>query len=346
VTIESDIDSSLIDEGLPAKPPRSSISRRVTSLFVVSIEKFSGIYAILIFFLIFAVWVPDTFLTATTWRSILSEQAVTAMLAFGLLFPLLTGLFDLSVAATLGFSGVFTAWLSAHHMNSFAAAGVALLATILVGVVNAIAVVMFKVSSFIATLGMSSVLAALAIAITDNVGIITGVSNTFQKTGNVTPAGIPIVAYYMVVLGAIVWWFIERTPKGRFFAAIGGNQEASRLAGLRVNRYLAVSLVVSAFVGGLAGVIYLAQVGSSSQDAGPPFLLPTFAAVLLGATQIKPGRYNVLGTLVAVFLLAIGVKGLQLVGSPAWVSLLFDGAALVLAVALANLRRKPGTLIT
>jgi ribose transport system permease protein len=105
-------------------------------------------------------------------------------------------------------------------------------------------------------------------------------------------------------------------------------------------------LVVSAFVGGLAGVIYLAQVGSSSQDAGPPFLLPTFAAVLLGATQIKPGRYNVLGTLVAVFLLAIGVKGLQLVGSPAWVSLLFDGAALVLAVALANLRRKPGTLIT
>jgi ribose transport system permease protein len=100
--------------------------------------------------------------------------------------------------------------------------------------------------------------------------------------------------------------------------------------------------VLSAFVAGLAGVIYVAQIGSSSQDAGPPFLLPSFAAALLGATQVKPGRYNVLGTVVAVFLLAIGVKGLQLVGAPNWVGDVFNGAALVIAVALANIRRRGG----
>lgn len=339
-----DQQSNAVDSEVRAEAKEGS---RLSSLLLGSLERFSGLYAMAIIIAVFSLWIPHTFLTKTTWQSLLSEQAVTAMLAFGLLFPLSAGVFDLSIAAILGFSEVMAAWLQGmHQVNSFLAAAITLLLCCLIGGVNAIAVIKFRVSSFIATLGMSSVLAALVVAITHNEEVISGVSTTYQKIGNKIPLDIPIVAYYMVALGLIVWWIMDRTPKGRFLAAVGGNQEAARLAGLPVNRYIASSFVISAFLGGLAGLIYLAQIGSGSQDAGPPFLLPTFAAVFLGATQVRPGRFNVPGTLIAVFLLAIGVKGLQLVGAADWVSNLFDGGALIIAVALANVRRKAGTQIT
>jgi ribose transport system permease protein len=209
----------------------------------------------------------------------------------------------------------------------------------LIGLVNACLIVFANVNSFIATLGMSSVLSAATVWLTGNQEIVGGISSTFQRFGSDIIWGVPVVAYYMVGLAIVVWFVMEYTPIGRRCYAVGGNADAARLSGVPVARYIVGSLLVSATIAAAAGVVFAAQIGSASLNAGPPFLLPAFASVFLGATQIHPGRVNVPGTIVAVALLAIGIKGLQLVGAPNYISDLFNGLALILAVGLASLRR-------
>jgi ribose transport system permease protein len=139
----------------------------------------------------------------------------------------------------------------------------------------------------------------------------------------------------MLVLAAVIYIVIEYLPVGRYLYASGGNPLAARLAGVRVDRIVFGSLVASSLVAGFAGVVLAARIGTASPDIGPSYLLPAFSAVFLGSTQIKPGRVNVLGTLIAIYLLATGVKGLQLAGAPSYTNNLFNGAALIIAVALA-----------
>lgn len=148
---------------------------------------------------------------------------------------------------------------------------------------------------------------------------------------------------YLVVIADILWFVLDHTPVGRYLYAAGGNARAARLAGARVDRIVFGSLVASSTLAALAGVILAAKLGIGSHEVGPPYLLPVFAAAFLGSTQIKAGRVNVLGTIVAVYLLAVGMKGLQLAGAPSFVNDLFNGGALIIAVALASRRRKSTT---
>ena len=106
-------------------------------------------------------------------------------------------------------------------------------------------------------------------------------------------------------------------------------------AGVRTSRHLFLSFVITGFGAGLAGVLIAAKIGSVGPDIGPAYLLPAFAACFLGTTQLKPGRFNVWGTVLAIFLLATGVKGLQLVGGQQWITDAFNGVALIAAVSIA-----------
>ena len=127
---------------------------------------------------------------------------------------------------------------------------------------------------------------------------------------------------------------------GRRLQAVGSNPEAARLSGVRTGRYVFGSLVGSSLLAAVAGVVFAAKIGSASLTAGPPYLLPAFAAIFLGSTQVRPGRANVVGTLIAIALLATGTKGLQLLGVPIWMSSLFNGAVLLVAVSLAQIKRR------
>jgi ribose transport system permease protein len=151
--------------------------------------------------------------------------------------------------------------------------------------------------------------------------------------------GIPIVVYYLVGLALIVWYVMEATPLGRHLFATGANPEAARLSGVPTGRLVWGSLVASAVVAGIGGIVYGAKIGSFSNTFGPPLLFPAFAAVFLGSTQFK-SRANVWGTILAVYTLAFGVKGLQLAfaGGVYWITPLFNGLALIIAVAVASRR--------
>jgi ribose transport system permease protein len=140
--------------------------------------------------------------------------------------------------------------------------------------------------------------------------------------------------FYLLGISIVMWFVLNHTPVGRRIYATGGSREAAMLAGVRTERIILGSFLVSGALAALAGILLTASLASASPTLGPNYLLPAFAAVFLGSTQITPGRFNVLGTLLAVYVLAMGVKGLQLLGAPVWTPDLFNGVALLVAVGL------------
>jgi ribose transport system permease protein len=312
--------------------------RAAPQLRIPGLQKASAVYLLGFIIVLFGVWIPETFLTQTTFKVVLADQVVIGILGLALLIPLTAGVFDLSVGAMLAFSLVVVSWLEANTgLNGLLSSLVALAACAGVGFLSALVVVRFRVDSFIATLGMSQILAAASLYISENKQIVGVLSDTFLDFGRRELLGIPIVVYYLAGLALLLWYVLEHTPLGRNLFATGANPEAARLSGVRTDRLVWGSLMASAVVAGIGGLVYGAKIGSFSNTFGPPLLFPAFAAVFFGATQFK-SRPNVWGTILAVYTLAFGVKGLQLAFSSGvyWITPMFNGVALIIAVTLAS----------
>jgi ribose transport system permease protein len=301
-----------------------------------TVRRGSGFIVGAILVLLFSLMEAHVFLTLNSLKDLGTSAAITAIIALGLCVPMTAGEFDLSIGYMVGAGGMLSAWLSSTQgMNIVEIIVITLLASALVGLVNAIMIVKFHISSFIATLGMGSIIEAFILAISNQQNII-GLSPSFINLGTLEVLGIPIEVIYVFVLAAVVWYFLEHTVMGRRLYAIGGGREAARLAGVNPNRLIIYSFIISAMVGGFAGIIVAAQLNTGSPDVGPAYLLQAFAAVFLGMTQIKPGRVNAWGTVLAVYVIALGVEGLTLAGAAQWVTFLFDGMALLVAVGIAS----------
>jgi ribose transport system permease protein len=315
--------------------------RRVAS--TLSFRNASALYLFAVLVIAFGIWEPSTFLTSQTLRSILDNQAISGMVAIGLIVPLSAGVVDLAVGAEVGIGAIVVAWLLAHQRLPIPVAILlALAAGALVGVVVTGLVVKARIGSFIATLGMSSVLLAVTDWVSGSQQIL-NLGGTFQGLATDKLFGITYPVYVLAFVALIVWYFLERTPGGRRVHATGGNLEAARLAGVRTSRIILVATVSCGVIAAGAGVLESAQLATGDPTIGPSYLLPAFAATFLGSTQFRGGRFNVAGTLVAVAVLAVGVQGLELAGAPVWLPNLFDGVALLLAVGFSQLQRRPSS---
>jgi ribose transport system permease protein len=283
--------------------------------------------------LVFSVWIPDFFWTAITWKTIVLSESLTAILAVGLLWPLSAGVYDLSVGQNLGFCALICASLmtKAPHLSFPVAILLTLGVGALVGAVNGFLVAVVGLDSFIATLGTSSILLAGA-AIIANGQYIGPVPANFQHLTSPSPAGIPSILFYLLAFALLSWWLLEHTPLGRRIYATGANAEAARLAGIRIRHRFFWTLVVSGVMASITGILFASSLGTVTQTDGPSYLLPAFASCFLGATQIKPGRFNVWGLIVATLLLGIGVEGLQIATGQIWINDAFNGVALLVAV--------------
>jgi ribose transport system permease protein len=315
--------------------PRQPARARRRGLPTTELNRFTGVALWAVFVAVFAIWIPDTFLTTTTVKSIAADQAITAVLAVGLLFTLSAGVYDLSCAQNLGLSAVIASSLMVKsHIDPALAVLITLAAGACIGAINGLIVAYVGVNSFIATLGMSSILLALTTRISND-EFIGPVPTSFTDLAAREPLGIPIVTIWAFALALVAWYVLEHTPLGRRVYATGANPDAARLAGVRTQRYTLGAFVATGTIAALAGAIAAAKIGSVSSALGPPYLLPVFAACFLGTTQLKLGRFNVWGTVLALYLLATGVKGLQLAGGQLWITYLFNGIALVGAVSIA-----------
>jgi len=303
----------------------------------LGLDRFSALYLGAAFIIMFGIWTPRLFLTMSTVDTVASSQAIGAMLGIAVIVPLATGVFDLSIGAVVNLTAVIAAVLmTQHNWNMWGAIAVAVAAGIIIGVVNGFIVVKLKVSAFIATLGTATIIGAVQTIVANQTQPLQASSTLWQNLTQYEVGGFQVIVFYLLAIALFFWWLLDHTPMGRQLYAVGGNPEAARLSGINVAKWTWVSLIISATLSGVAGVLYCSLSGPSL-TFGSALLLPAYAAAFLGSTQLKPGRFNIWGTIIAVYVLAIGIQGLQYVTGVQWLGDMFNGIALVVAVAFAAL---------
>ena len=302
-------------------------------------DRFSGLYIGVLFIVIFGIWTPNTFLTAVTLHLVASGQAISAIVALGVLIPLTTGTYDLTAGAVCNLSALVVVILLDQHWAMWPAIFVSVGVAVAIGAVNGFIVVVLRVNSFIATLGMATVVLAVQEIVTGGNQPLPPTLPAWNTLTQHLTFGFQIVVAYLLVIAILLWWVLDHTPLGRYFYAIGSNTEASRLSGIAVDRWVWLSLIASGTLCGIGGVLYSSLTGPSL-TFGSALLLPAFAAVFLGSTQLDPGRPNVWGTIIALYVLAIGVSGLQLITGVQWLNDMFSGVALIATVSFATWRQR------
>jgi ribose transport system permease protein len=328
-----------------AKPPRVTPTRsprpRASSF---DAKQFASRYAIvgiwILMFAVYAVLMPDTFLQGATFRSIFASQQALVFLAIGAMMTFVVGEFDLSIASTMGLSATLVPVLVVlNGWNIVLACIFAVLCTSLVGLVNGYFVVKVGVQALIVTLGMATLLIGIASFVSQQT-IVFGLPTEFGQIALFDVAGLPISFWYGLLLAVVVTYIFTFTPLGRHLTFVGANREVARLAGVAVDRLRIGAFVVGSTLAGIGGVLLVASVGGYDSTVSPTYLLPAFASVFLGTAVIRPGRFNPLGTLVAIYFLATGILGLQMLGYTGWIENVFYGAALIAAVSISTIVRR------
>jgi ribose transport system permease protein len=308
----------------------------------LAFDRIGAVYVWLGIIVVFSLWAPETFPNLATAKQILNANAITALAALSITIPLAARVFDLSFAFVMTLTGVVVAHLIAKDgVPVVPAIAIALGVGVGIGVINAVVVVVMRIDSFIGTLATGSLIAALITMVTNEVPITDAkLGDAFAKIGQTSVGGITLGVFYCALVALAIWYLLEHTATGRRLYATGFNPDAARLAGVRVDRLRFLSLVVSGGLAGATGIILASTLGSGSPTAGTPYLLPAFAAAFLGATQLKHGRFNAGGTLIAVLLLGTGVTGLALANAPQWAGDMFVGVVLIASLALTGLQRR------
>jgi ribose transport system permease protein len=307
--------------------------------------KVSERYAILalwgVMIAVYSALEPSIFDTSGTFQTIFGSQEALVFLAMAFLCTVIVGAFvDLSVAANLGLCATLIPVLSVLHGWNVALASVAAVAIgLFAGAVNGFLVVYVGVNTIVVTLGMSTLMTGIALAIA-HLSAVSGLSSSFGNLANASIGSLPLSFFYGIALALIFAYVLGFTPLGRHMQFVGANREVSRLAGVRVNRIRFGAFVAAGGLCGIGGVVTAASIGGFDPSTSVTYLLPTVSAVFLGTAAVRPGRFNPLGTLIGVYFLETGILGLEELGFAGWISDVFYGAALIIAVLLTTLLRR------
>lgn len=296
--------------------------------------------------ILFSVILPDTFPTMLNFRSILNDKSIIAILSLAAMIPMMAGRIDLTVGYGIVLWHVLAIALQTRLGFSWPVAClIVILFGCILGLINGFLVELAQIDSFIATLGTGTILYAIALWYSEGRQVIGLLPRGFTDLYASMPFGIPISAFYVIILALLLWVVAEYLPIGRYLYAIGANQRAALLNGIPTRRYVIGSFVASGFLGAIAGILLAARLRIGQASVGLEFLLPSLVGAFLGSTTIKPGRVNVLGTIMGVVILAVGISGIQQLGGEFFVEPLFNGITLLIAIGLAGYaQRRRGTV--
>lgn len=314
----------------PATPPPATETTKRPKIAIRPLLQRNGLLIfLLILLLVFTVMRPE-FLSQANIRNIFLSASVVGILAVGQTIVMLTGGFDLSVAKTAVVAGMVVAL--AAGLGPIAVV-LALLATAAVGLINGGLISKARVNPFVVTLGMFTILTSVALLI-NNGGSVSGLPAWLSQLTSWNIAGLPGIVVWFLVVAAIAHVLLAHTRFGRHVYAVGGNPEASRLAGIKVNQVLTTVYVLCAVYAGFAGIMLTARLSTASPVALPAAELDAIAAVIIGGTRLGGGFGSIPRTILGVIVLSALSSGMVLLGVSAYWQGLFKGAIIILAVAV------------
>ncbi|GEN46649.1 ribose ABC transporter permease [Alkalibacillus haloalkaliphilus] len=297
-------------------------------------QKLGPVLGLLAIVIVLSIMSPQ-FLSLDNLLTMLRQVTIIALLAFGMTFVILTGGIDLSVGSTLALAGALTAGMMASGIDPILAVLLGVLAGAVMGAFNGVIIAKGKVAPFIATLATMTIFRGLTLVYTDG-RPVTGFtdSQTFDLIGRGYLFGIPIPVIIMFVIFFILLLILKKTVFGRHVYAIGGNEEASILSGIKVNRVKIGVYSLTGALAALAGIILTSRLGSASPNAGFTYELDAIAAVVLGGTSLAGGRGWIFGTLIGALIIGVLNNGLNLLGVSSNYQQIVKGAVILLAVIL------------
>lgn len=324
----------------PATAPIRA-KRPASRLVLTVVSKYGTLIAMGLMLVIFSIAVPNgAFLSANNLLNIVNQSALTAIIAAGLTIVLVVGEFDLSIGYAASLAGVLVTGFAVNQgLPLPVAIAVAILIGAGVGVVNGLLVTKAGVNAVVATLGIGTILIGLTYAYTSGSPII-AVPKAFTDITLGRFIGIQNPIWFMVVILAVLWVLLNRTPLGQRIQAVGANKSAARLAGIRTDRVKIAAFVIAGVCAAITGILLASLLGSGTVSAADGYLLESFAAVFLGSATLRDGEFHIVGTLVGVLVVNIGFNGLSLLGTQTYWQFIFSGGILVLAVALSSIARR------
>jgi len=313
-----------------------------------------AIFVLLALLVLFSLLAPS-FLTTNNLAILSKHVALSAILAIGMTFVILTGGIDLSVGSAAGLGGMAAGYVltqgiwfagTVWYPPVFVAVLAALIVCLVVGLVNGWLVAKAGVAPFIATLGTLYIARGAALLLSNgktfpNLSGQAARGNTgFPLIGQSFLLGIPLPVWMMLVLFALAAVIAAKTPFGRHVYAVGGNERAARLAGIRVPRVKMATYILSALCAALVGLIIASQLEAAHPATGESFELNAIAAVVLGGTSLMGGRGSIAGSLIGAFVIGVLADGLVMLGVSEFWQMVIKGTVIVLAVAIDQLQSR------
>ena len=305
------------------------------------LARFGTLASLALLLIVFSLARPDVFPTVDNLLNIMNQVSILGTMAFGLTVCLVMGLFDLSIAAMATLGGYVATFLLVQYPDTIGvpeAVLISLAVAAVIGVFNGLIVSYLGISAFIATLATGSIITGAMLGISNSKTIITGIPDEFLIIGQGALFGVSNPIVIMLAIGVILWLLLEHTQLGRHLYAIGGSAEASRLSGIAVKRYAPIALAICAVCAALGGLMAASVLGAGRpQGVGDTYLLNAFAAVFIGASSLRPGKFHIVGTFIGVMLIGIINNGLSVMGVPTYWQYIVQGVLLIIALFSAGL---------
>ncbi len=296
-----------------------------------------GMFGVLMLLCLFLSIFAKNFLTEGNIRNVLWQVTAVGIIAIGQTLVILTAGIDLSVGGIAALSAMAGGTIMVHSNVLLGMVATVLIAAAL-GLTNGLFISYGGLAAFIVTLGMLSITTSLTYVISDQRSI-TGLSDTYRILGRGSIGGIQYYTIIFVVLFVASHILLTRTKPGRYFYAIGSNEEAARLSGINVKFYKTIPYVISGFLCGVAALILSGRLGVIDPDTGTGYELQSIAAVVIGGTSLFGGKGSMIGTLIGVFLIGVLNNGLNLLKvTPFWQGTAV-GIVIILSVLLERLAR-------
>ncbi|EPY2709576.1 ribose ABC transporter permease [Vibrio cholerae] len=293
----------------------------------------------LLFLVVVVSFLNLNFFTVDNLLNILRQTSVNAIIAVGMTLVILTAGIDLSVGSVLALCGAFAATLVAMEVPVLVAVPTALLAGAALGAISGIIIAKGKVQAFIATLVTMTLLRGVTMVYTDGRPISTGftdTADTFAWFGTGYALGIPVPVWLMVVVFAGAWYLLNHTRFGRYVYAVGGNESATRLSGINVDRVKIGVYAICGLLAALAGIIVTSRLSSAQPTAGMGYELDAIAAVVLGGTSLMGGKGRIMGTLIGALIIGFLNNALNLLDVSSYYQMIAKAVVILLAVLVDN----------